>query len=130
VFESDGEYLYLTLEALIGIHGLAIGVTANQAADRLVRPKTLEDALARPRNAAHYEDADLALQSAYLVHGIAEARAFIDGNKRTAAIALATYTAINGRELDMTDDELYDLMLQLATGTDVYSIAKTLRKHL
>jgi death-on-curing protein len=56
----------------------------------------LESALMRPRMAAHYEMRDLAYQAATLVAGIALAHAFVDGNKRTAAIAARIFLDLNG----------------------------------
>jgi death-on-curing protein len=55
----------------------------------------LAGAIARPGTYAHYENADLALQ-AVLAHGIAEGQHFIDGNKRTALVAMLTFLEING----------------------------------
>ena len=45
--------------------------------------------------AAHYADADLVEQSALLVVGISQARAFVDGNKRTAYIAADVFLRAN-----------------------------------
>jgi len=45
----------------------------------------LESALARPQNAAAYEDADIVRQAATFFWGVAANHAFRDGNKRTAA---------------------------------------------
>jgi hypothetical protein len=52
---------------------------------------------------AHYEAADLALQAAVLAHGIAEGQPLIDGNKRTALIAMLTFLEINGVRIEATD---------------------------
>lgn len=63
----------------------AEAVRRSGAADSpLVRPDTLESALARPRNAAGYEGADLIRQATLLAVGISQAQAFLDGNKRAA----------------------------------------------
>ncbi len=56
----------------------------------------LESALRRPANVAYYEDADLAQQVAVLIDGIATAHAFLDGNKRAAAIVGETYLDWHG----------------------------------
>lgn len=52
----------------------------------LLNPSALQSALQRPANVAYYEDADIAMQVAVLIDGIATAHAFLDGNKRTATI--------------------------------------------
>lgn len=80
---------YLTLGDVLELYGLIIGATLAEAADQLCNCDGLESALARPAAYAHYEDADLALQAAVLAHGIAEGQQFIDGNKRTALVAMA-----------------------------------------
>lgn len=66
----------------------------------------LEGALAAPQAAAHYEQADLIMQAAILIARVALAHAFVDGNKRTAAIAGAVFLDLNDYLLDImpTDD--------------------------
>lgn len=55
----------------------------------------LESAVARPQMRAFYENADLVDQAATLIIGLALAHAFVDGNKRTAAIAGDTFLRLN-----------------------------------
>ena len=49
----------------------------------------------RPRMAAYYEDADIVRQAALLGVGVSQAQAFLDGNKRTAYLALNTLLRMN-----------------------------------
>lgn len=56
----------------------------------------LEGAVARPAMAAHYGDADLFLQVALLIDGIARAHPFVDDNKRAALAAGAVTLALAG----------------------------------
>ena len=77
-----------------------------QAADQLRDQAGLESALGRPRNYAHYQEADLALQAAALAHGVAESQAFIDGNKRLALVSMLTFLEVNGYRVTATDPEL------------------------
>jgi death-on-curing protein len=56
----------------------------------------LEAALNRPRNAAFYSRADVFEQASVLTIGIAQAHAFLDGNKRTAAAALIVFLGLAG----------------------------------
>jgi death-on-curing protein len=79
----------------------------------------LDSALGRPRNRFAYDDPtptvpELAASYAY---GISRNHAFIDGNKRTAAVVCETFLALNGMALDATDVELYPVFLALAAGT-------------
>ena len=57
---------------------------------------TLESAVMRPQMAAYYEGADIVRQAALLGVGISQAQAFLDGNKRTAYLALNTFLRMNG----------------------------------
>lgn len=71
----------------------------------LVRDRgALESAVMRPQTAAYYDRADLVAQTAVLITGIALAHPFLDGNKRTAAIAGATFLRLNGYRIASADD--------------------------
>ncbi len=63
----------------------------------------LESAILRPRFAAHYEDADLVRQAVLLAVGISQAQAFLDGNKRTAFHATATFLLVNDTDVTRVD---------------------------
>jgi len=78
----------------------------------------LESALARPRQLHAYGDPapDLADLAASLASGLARNHPFVDGNKRTAAVACETFLELNGARLDAEDLELYPLYLALAEG--------------
>lgn len=93
--DEPGEPVYLRLEDALEIYGAIIGAAAAQAADHLRSPDALEGALGRPASYAHYEPADIGLQAAVLAHGIAETQPFVDGNKRTALVAMLTFLEIN-----------------------------------
>lgn len=73
--------------------------------------RLLESAVLRPQFAAHYEDADLIRQAALLAVGISQAQAFLDGNKRTAFHAAATFLLLNG--LDVTTVSALEMARQL-----------------
>jgi death-on-curing protein len=78
----------------------------------------LESALARPQQLRAYGDPapDLADLAAALAHGLARNHPFVDGNKRTAAVACETFLELNGATLEAEDLELYPLYLALAEG--------------
>ena len=92
----------------------------------------LESALGRPRATAFGEDAyaDLHLKAAALLHSLARNRALVDGNKRLAWAAAAVFLGINGQRVDATNDEVFDLILAVASGEldGVTAIAASLRK--
>lgn len=76
----------------------------------------LESALARPLNRAGYGEPDIAELAAVYALGIARNHPFIDGNKRTAYVALEGFLALNGVALTATDAEAVIAMLQMAAG--------------
>ena len=65
----------------------------------------LGSALAAPKNAALYEDADIVEQAAILIQRIALNHPFVDGNKRTAFILGSTFLMINGYTLTYRDEQ-------------------------
>ncbi len=123
---QSGEFepVYLTLADVLELHALIIGATAAEAADQLRNRAGLESAIARPETYAHYQDADLALQAAVLAHGIAEGQQFIDGNKRTALIAMLVFLEINGWRIEASDPELADWILSFSSDATPEAVAK------
>ena len=63
----------------------------------------LESALARPMHLAAYGAPDVAALAAAYGYGIAKNHPFIDGNKRTAFVAVELFLMLNGWELTATD---------------------------
>ncbi len=118
------EPVYLTLADVLELHALIIGTTAGEAADQLRNRAGLESAIARPETYAHYQDADLALQAAVLAHGIAEGQQFIDGNKRTALIAMLAFLEVNGWGVEASDPELADRILSFRRGATPETVAE------
>jgi death-on-curing protein len=73
---------------------------------------------------------DLHEQAAALLHALATNHPLVDGNKRTAWLATATFLALNGVDLAGVDqDAAYALVIDVASGTegDVGAIAARLR---
>jgi death-on-curing protein len=78
----------------------------------------LESALARPQQLYAYgaPAPDLSDLAAALAFGLARNHPFLDGNKRTAAVACETFLELNGALLEAQDLELYPVYLALAEG--------------
>ena len=72
----------------------------------------------RPRTAAYYEQADLIRQCAVFAVGIAQAQAFLDGNKRAAFAAADVFLRLNGLLFSGDPLELAEQLEALATRTD------------
>lgn len=90
----------------------------------------LDSAAARPRSTAFGQDAYLSigLKAAALLHSIAGNHALVDGNKRLAWLAASVFLDLNGRRPELTDDEAFTLVMDVAEGTvGVEEIADRLR---
>ncbi len=76
----------------------------------------LESALSRPELKAQYGEADLALLAASYAYGIARNHPFLDGNKRTAYVAMELFLMKNGMLLVSSDEDSVLTFLRLAAG--------------
>ncbi|MBN2176775.1 MAG: type II toxin-antitoxin system death-on-curing family toxin [Demequinaceae bacterium] len=78
----------------------------------------LESALERPMTTLMGADAYPALETkaAALLHSVCLNRALIDGNTRLAALVAMMFLDINGCEPTLTNDELFDLTMTVASG--------------
>ncbi len=75
---------YPSYEFLVELHIFLMNQVWGETYYGVARPELLHSALARPRQAAWYENADGVRQAAYLFHGILMNHGFVQGNKRTA----------------------------------------------
>jgi len=76
----------------------------------------MESALAKPVNLAAYGDPDAADLAAAYGFGLARNHPFVDGNKRTAFVAVELFLALNGWTLTASDADCVMTMLSLAAG--------------
>jgi death-on-curing protein len=76
----------------------------------------LDSALARPLNRAGYGEPDTAELAAVYAIGIARNHPFLDGNKRTAYVALETFLALNGCGFPVSDADATVVTLTMASG--------------
>jgi death-on-curing protein len=78
----------------------------------------LDSALNAPFQSFDGEDVYPSLQqkAARLCFGLVKNHPFIDGNKRIGAHAMLVFLALNGIELEYTQDELSSVILSLAAG--------------
>lgn len=56
-------------------------------------------------------------KAARLCFGLVKNHSFLDGNKRIGAHAMLVFLALNGIQLQYTQTEFSDMILQLAAGT-------------
>lgn len=71
-------------------------------------------------------------KAAALVHSLVTNDPLVDGNKRLGFLCLAIFLGLNGYRLAANQDELYDFILDTASGQmrDVEKIASWLEQHL
>ncbi|MBZ3901096.1 type II toxin-antitoxin system death-on-curing family toxin [Streptomyces griseiscabiei] len=119
---------HLTVAEVITIAEIAFGGKPPETREAGL----LESAVHRPRarmfGTAAYTD--LYDQAAALLHALATNHPLVDGNKRTAWLAAATFLAVNGVDLAAVDQErAYGLVVDVASGEEgeVELIAERLR---
>ena len=106
--------VWLNKELLLAIHDRQLaehGGTSGVRDDAL-----LESALARPQQLHAYGSPDIADLAATLAYGLARNHPFVDGNKRSAAVACETFIELNGASLEVADLDLFPVYLALAEG--------------
>jgi len=92
----------------------------------------LESALGRARQKFAYGGPDIELPNlaAAYAFGLAKYQPFVDGNKRTAAVACELFLELNGYLLVASDEDLYPVFAELAAGElDEDRLAAWLRRY-
>jgi death on curing protein len=113
------DFRYLTFLEAVLIHFEVMrfyGETRYGVADRSL----IESALARPQQAAAYENANLNRQAATLCFGLIKNHPWIGGNKRTATAITEAFLFRNGWLVTYSPVEIVELVL--AIESDLYSI--------
>jgi death-on-curing protein len=118
--------IYLTLAELIHVAERTLG------GEVPVRdPGLLQSALARPQATAFGADAYATLEekAAALLHSLARNHALVDGNKRLALAGTIAFLGVNGRRLTLTNDQAYELVMDVAAGEldEITGIASRIR---
>jgi death on curing protein len=121
--------IFLDLEALLHVATRTLG-TEPEVRDYGL----LQTALARPQTSAFGQDAYPRIhdKAAALLHSLARNRALVDGNKRLALAATIAFYGINGMRLTLSNDEAYELVIEVASGRldDVPEIASVLQRNM
>jgi death-on-curing protein len=86
---------HLAYEQLIALHVALVHGKMQDKYYGVLDEGLLRSALARPQNAAEYEGADGIRQAAYLFQGLLMNHGFVQGNKRTAYLALEWFREKN-----------------------------------
>lgn len=113
--------IYLTIEDLLEIHKSVVENTGGAEGIRSI--PLLDSAVARPQ--ATFGGVDLyptlSEKAAALLHSVISNHPFVDGNKRTGFTAMDVFLRLNGFQLTTGEDEKYDFVISVATGTIPFS---------
>ena len=122
------KWTWIDLSVILAVHDEQIAEHGGPAG---IRDRgALESALARPLNLAVYEKPDHATLAAAYGAGITKNHPFVDGNKRTAFVAVELFLVLNGWKLTASDAESVIAMWAFADGalTD-NAFADWIRRH-
>ena len=120
---------WLDAGAVAAIHDAQLAEHGGRAGVR--DGSLLDSALARARNRAAYAEFDIADLAAAYGWGIAHDHPFVDGNKRTAFVAVELFLMLNGFALTAGDSDCVIVMLSMAAGDiDESGFAAWIREHM
>lgn len=123
------EPVWLMLELVIAIHDEQLRLFGGPAGLR--DAGALESALGRAENRFHYGENDLANLAASYGFGIAKNHAFVDGNKRTAFLAIIAFLGLNGIDFDVPEPDAVVMIRDLAAGEiDEEGLTRWIRDNL
>jgi death on curing protein len=122
-------WVWVAADVLLAVHDEQLAEHGGAAGVRDIG--LFESALARPRNLALYGEPDACELAAAYGFGLARNHPFIDGNKRTAFVAVELFLMLNGFELAADDASCVLTMLAVAAGTiNEPAFAQWLREHV
>ena len=121
--------IYLTYPEAVFLHldhMRRLGETRSGAFERSL----VESALARPQQAAAYEEADLIRQAATLYYGLVKNHPWMGGNKRTSSLLVDEFLFRNGIEVIASLPEIITLVHSIEADIwKVDEIEMWLRDH-
>lgn len=121
IYLTYPEAMFLHLD-----HMTRLGETRCGAFDRTL----IESALARPQQAAAYENADLIRQSATPYFGLVKNHPWVGGNKRTSSLLVDEFLFRNGVEVKASLQATIALVLNIEADLwKVDEIEAWLREH-
>jgi death-on-curing protein len=112
---------YLTLEDLLNL-------AADLGVSKVRDLGLLDSAAHRPQTSLMGQDAYSSVheKAAVLLESVARNHPLIDGNKRLAWMAAFVFYGLNGVDLDASEDDAYELVIAISTGSVVYQEAALL----
>jgi death-on-curing protein len=89
----------------------------------------IESALARPKHAATYDEADLPAQAATLCYGLIKNHPWVGGNKRTATHLTDHFLRINGSEIRAASAAIVAMVQEIESDRmDLTAITRWMRE--
>lgn len=107
--------IFISKDEVIELHARAID--AFGGSHGLRDEGALESALVAAENRHFYAEADTVGCAAAYAYHLTQAHAFVDGNKRVAAVVTEIFLEVNGVGLEATEDQLYELYMGVADGS-------------
>lgn len=114
---ENTKYLEIADAIIIHLRLMERFVETRYGVDHL---ELVESALARPSQAAFYENADIIRQAATLYFGLIKNHPWLGGNKRTATVLVDEFLYLNKYEVKATVEETIKLVL--AIESDEFSV--------
>ena len=107
---------WLTIADVLAIHDEQIA--EHGGSDGVRDMNVIESAIARPRQLVNFggPTPDMATLAATLAFGLAKNHGFVDGNKRTSAVATETFLALNGVKVTASDEEIVQVWTDIGAG--------------
>jgi death-on-curing protein len=106
------ELAFLECEQVESLHRISLDRHGGQ--DGIRDPAAFASAVMQPRNVWHYGQGDIFDVAAAYAYHLAEAQAFVDGNKRTGMSAALVFLKANGVTIPEATAELYSAMIGIA----------------
>ncbi len=111
------DVIYLTGERVQQLHALALEA-GGRGLDGIRSEQALYSSLGQVEQGFGDKDVFPTVPekaAAYAFYLVAN-HPFVDGTKRTAALAMEVFLDLNGYEFNQTDDEVADMLVELAAG--------------
>ena len=121
---------YLTAEGILILHALVVDETGGSHGVR--ETELLQSIAHKPQSQFGGKDLypDIFTKAAVLLEAIANYHVFVDGNKRTSFIATARFLSLNGFEVTMSNHDVEEKVLAVATKhMNLEQIAAWLKKN-
>jgi len=112
------QVLSLSVDDVLALHETALTL-GNGGSEGIRSHHQLAAAVLQPYQSVFGDDAYPSIPEKAAAHAffLAENQPFVDGNKRTAALALTVFLDLNGFELnEASDTELADVLIELGAG--------------